>query len=194
MAIYSSTIIQKVTSHFKSDPTVGVCYFYFDFNDNEKQRHENLIRSLIVQLYGQCRTMPEPLSSLFCSNGDRQPTTEELVLTLQQMLRNLSQIFIIIDALDECKEREPLLEFIERLLSWNLEKLHILATSRRERDIEGTLESLSTNQIPIQTSIVDADIRIHVCERLRNDPKLRKWPAEVQSEIEQTLSDGANGM
>jgi hypothetical protein len=110
------------------------------------------------------------------------------------MLGNFQQTFIILDALDECKEREELLGLIGDFVNWNLETLHILATSRRARDIEETLEPLVTGQICIQNALVNADIHIHICERLQNDPKLRKWPTNVQMEIEKTLMDGAHGM
>ena len=110
------------------------------------------------------------------------------------MLRDFQQTFIIIDALDECKEREDLLGLLENLMSWKAENLHVLATSRRERDIEETLESLATGQVCIQSALVNADIHIHLCSRIQNDPKLKKWPEHVQREIEKTLMDGAHGM
>ena len=77
-------------------------------------------------------------------DGQHQPTTEGLVLTLQHMLRDFNQTFIFLDALDECKEREELLGLIKRIVDWKLEMLHLLATSRRENDIEETLTPLIT--------------------------------------------------
>ena len=67
-------------------------------------------------------------------------------------------------------------------------------TSRREKDIEDSLTPLSTSQIPIQNELVDADIRVHVVERLAKDPRLKVWPIAVQKEIENTLTGGAKGM
>jgi hypothetical protein len=110
------------------------------------------------------------------------------------MLKDFQQTFIILDALDECKEREELLGLLENFIDWEVESLHVLATSRRERDIEEALEPLVTGQVCIQSALVNADIYIHICERLQNDLKLRKWPANVQTEIEKTLMDGAHGM
>lgn len=103
-------------------------------------------------------------------------------------------MFVILDALDECTEREDLLALIDSMAGWKVEKLHILATSRRETDITEILEPLITGQISIQNEIVNADIHTHLRERLQNDPKLRKWPAKVRMEIEGALMDGAHGM
>jgi ankyrin repeat protein len=192
----SSTIIEHIRSIYESDPAVAIAYFYFDFNDNEKQQHEKYLRSLIEQLSVQSVKSMDALNTLFaCSkDGQQQPTTDALLSTLQHILGDFQQTFIILDTLDECKEREALLKLLENSTDWNVENLHILATSRRERDIEDTLAPLATDQICIQSALVNADIHVHLCDRLQNDPKLNKWPANVQREIEKTLMDGAHGM
>ena len=110
------------------------------------------------------------------------------------MLKEFCQVFIILDALDECTEREELMKLIDSIIGWKIEKLHLLATSRRETGITEILEPLTTALISIQNENVDADIQIHVRERLQNDLKLKKWPAKVHMEIEATLIDGAHGM
>lgn len=192
----SSTIIEHIRSIYESDPAVAIAYFYFDFNDNEKQQHEKCLRSLIEQLSVQSVKSMDALNILFArsKDGQQQPTTDALLSTLQHILRDFQQTFIILDALDECKEREALLKLLENTMDWKVENLHILATSRRERDIEETLAPLATDQICIQSALVNADIHVHICDRLQNDPKLNKWPANVQREVEKTLMDGAHGM
>jgi osmotically-inducible protein OsmY len=139
---------------------------------------------------------PPCLDALFtrCQNGEQQPTTDALADTLREILGSFQQAFVILDALDECMEREELLELIETILAWKIENLHILATSRNEKDINDFLESLVTGQISIEGASVDADIRTHIREQLKKDSKLRKWPANIQTEIEETLMKGAAGM
>jgi hypothetical protein len=100
------------------------------------------------------------------------------------MLGEFEETFIIFDALDECNEREKLLLLLEKLNSWGTEKLYVLVTSRKERDIEETLESLVTSEIYLQSAVVDVDIHTYLTKRLQNDLKLRKWPANVRGEIE----------
>lgn len=100
----------------------------------------------------------------------------------------------MLDALDECADREDLLEFIETLIGWKVKNLHILTTSRRENDIATCLESLVTCELCIQSALVDADIRVHILKRLSIDPKLKNWPVSVQKEIEDNLMKGAKGM
>ena len=189
-------MIQDVVSHYQSEPTTAVVYFYFDFNDLDKQHTKNLISSLIVQLSAQSPHLPDSLQSAYSrsQNGQKQPTIEDLTILLRQMLKIFKGTYILLDALDECTDREELLEFIEALMEWNIQDLHVLATSRKENDIATSLEPLVTLQQGIQSALVNADIRIHIMERLSSDPKLKKWPVDVQKEIEDALMKGAKGM
>ena len=110
------------------------------------------------------------------------------------MLKGFDDVYILLDALDECTDRADLLRFIEQLVDWKISGLHVLATSRKENDINTCLGSLMIYQLCIQDDCVDADIRIHVMKKLSDDPKLRKWPIKVQNEIEDALMKGAKGM
>ena len=175
---------------------MAVAYFYFDFNDLDRLRTEKLIRSLIVQIAAQCPHLPEPLQSAYTRSrsGQEQPTVGDMKAILRQILQNFSRVYILLDALDECTDREDLLEFIEALMGWNINNFHLLATSRKENDIAKSLEPLVSCQLCIQSALVDPDIRVHILERLSNDPQLKKWPADVQKEIEDTIMRDSNGM
>ena len=177
-------------------PNSAVLFFYFDFNDAEKQQHEKMMRSLICQLSKYCENSAlDDLYSL-CSNGTWQPTEEALLNTLRQMMTSLGDAYIILDALDECVERDKLLTDLEQIVSWEDTNLHVLATSRKESDIEEALTPLSDYRIGIQSKIVNADIQTYVHDRLQVDRKLKRWQKspKVQLEIEDTLMRKADGM
>ena len=195
----SSTIIEDVASHCDHDTNLAVVYFYFDFNDSEKQETEKMIRSLLSQL-GRQRSTAQSIRSLYsgCKDGGRSPTCNELLAALQGMVRDFDGVFIVLDALDECKEREKLLKSILELAGWRIGKLHTLVTSRRERDIEDMLDSLVSEdqKLYIQSNLIDKDIRTYVHEKLRTDRGMRRWQKQpkVQMEIEMTLTEKADGM
>jgi hypothetical protein len=128
-----------------------------------------------------------------CHDGQDQPNSEILVTTLHAMLPSFRDIYVVLDALDECKEGEELLALIKKVFGWNL-ALHMLVASRREKYIEDSLEPIASWQVCVRDDTTDADIRIHVRERLQNDASLKAWPVEVREEIESTLMDGAHGM
>jgi hypothetical protein len=191
-----STIIENMMHNWKKGPGIAVVYFYFDFHDHEKQKYESLLRSLVVQLSMQCMKTPECVEKLFSHSlsGLKQPSTKALVDTLQEILQDFTEVFVIIDALDECDDRVDLLEHLEYVSNWQLDQLHILATSRRERDIEDSFEPLSITQLPIRTDNVNPDIQTYIKERVKKDARLKRWPALVKLEIEDTLMAKADGM
>ncbi|PGH27053.1 hypothetical protein AJ80_01239 [Polytolypa hystricis UAMH7299] len=153
--ILASTIIQHIRDQFSLDTTASVAYFYFDFNDGDKQQHE----------------------SLYLSKKERgyHPSDEELLVTLKRIVEEQERVFVILDALDECTDRERLLKAIKNIAGWKTGKLHMLMTSRREKDIEDEFDSaVAAERISMQNASVDDDIRLYVHERIHTDPKLSR--------------------
>ena len=86
----------------------------------------------------------------------------------------------------------------ETVVGWQLDNLHLLMTSRKERDIERSLGSYIKKEdtLCLQEDVVDQDIQRYVQQRLRDDKGLAKWnkDAGVRQEIEAALMDGSRGM
>ena len=198
--VLSSTIINEVLQETRSNSEVAVAYFYFDFGDVEKQTSDKMVRSLITQLSRQPTKKLDSLEALFsfCNNGKQQPDVERLLVVLQEVVEGFSKTYIILDALDECSDREGLLDIVDQMHGWKLPQLHMLFTSRRLIDIEDSLGPLidTRSKICIQSALVDADILTYVRKRLQNDRHLRRWgnKPEVQEEIETALMQKADGM
>lgn len=146
--ILSSTVIRRVLQHCDDDPGKVVAYFYFDFNDVQKQNSELMLRSLISQLSQQCVKISAGLDTLFssCESGQRQPSLDALLEAMQKLIQEFPQSYIILDALDECTDRAELMSIVETIAGWQLQKLRLLVTSRRERDIETSLECFIDGQ------------------------------------------------
>jgi len=137
-SVLCSTIIEEVSRHCWSDPSSVLAYFYFDFRDTQQQQSESLLCSLTTQLSSHYSTCPDLLAALYSQNldGQRQPTMKDLMTTLKDMLGGFQHVYLIMDALDECEDREQLLLLIQEITEWKLGTVHILATSRKERDME----------------------------------------------------------
>ena len=159
-----------------------------------------MLRSLISQLATQCTKEPNPLKSLYssCGSGTQQPKFCDLRQTLRDLIQTFDDTSVIIDALDECKERGKLLDDIRDFVKWQLGGLHILVTSRREGDIKATLDPLlNENQnIDIHSEVVDRDIRVYIREIVHTAEGLSRWRNKpgVQGEIEKALTENASGM
>lgn len=159
-----------------------------------------MIRSLITQLSTQNTHMPQALASLYssCSDGQTQPSINSLLSLLREIIEQLQETLIVVDALDECKERDKILAVIEEIVGWGLDDLHILATSRREPSIERSMKIVSEEQERIETQGVQVnnDICTYIRNRIQTDRNLKNWQekAKARQEIEETLISKADGM
>ncbi|KAF2652559.1 HET-domain-containing protein, partial [Lophiostoma macrostomum CBS 122681] len=198
--ILSSTIIEHLLQHCDDDASMVTAYFYFDFNDAQKQDPELMLRSLLCQLLQRSVTIPKVIDALFsaCDNGQRQPSLHALLEVSPQVMQQFTHAYIVLDALDECTQRPELMDVLETLAGWQLDNMHLLMTSRKERDIESSLESYIKEEdaICLQRDVVDKDIQRYVQQRLSDDKSLTKWnkDATVRQEIEAALMHGARGM
>ena len=192
---YSSAIIHDLLQRFNS----ATAYFFFDGRDSQKdlQLHDKLIRSLIWQFSLKCEgTVPKVLVNLYtcCGNGHQEPTLDDLQNTLQRILDGFSSTFIILDALDECAEREKILNWIQTFI---LQKdinlgLHLIITSRPEQEIEDKFKPY--HYLDFAEESANHDLVAYVDYQLQNDSDLKKWDSETQKQIKLTLMKQADGM
>jgi hypothetical protein len=198
--ILSSTIIAHLLQHCNDDVGTVTAYFYFDFNDAQKQDPELMLRSLLCQLLQRLSTIPKGVDALFssCSNGKRQPSLHALLEVTPQVMHQFTHVYIVLDALDECTQRLELMSMLATVAEWQRDNTHLLMTSRKQRDIESSLESYVGEEytICLQRDVVDKDIQQYVQQRLSDDKTLTKWnkDAVVRQEIEAALMQGARGM
>ena len=198
---FSSTIIDHLQAHCQEGGKSALTYYYFDFNEPTMQKAANFLSSVVAQLCSQCSVLPDGVRRLHqkYNDGNQRPTSKDLVTALMESLEGFEDVFIVADALDECPkgndEREELLKIFETIHGWANSSLHLLATSRRETDIESALAPLlCLPAIPIGDDQVDADIRIYVRSELEALSKQKRWPPDLVSEVEGTLVRGATGM
>ena len=200
--ILSSTVIKHLLDCRDGDGTLMVAYFYIDFSKEETQIPENMIRSLLKQIRCRSKSAAQELDLLYsdCANGSQQPSMDQLLSALYRVLDGIDERnnFFIIDALDECKERQELLEMLNRIYERKHPKLHILVTSRQELDIEKSLKTMTNDKtrICIQSKLVQEDIFTYIQDRLGSDKSLERFKVrpEIHEEIKKALMDKANGM
>jgi len=197
--ILCSTIIDHVLDRYgHPNGAANVAYFYFDFADSKKQTVANLCKSIIYQLISGQQTVSESAAVLYekCNNGLTEPALDELMDVILAEISQTERTFIMIDALDECPGPEgerPV--FFDNFFKSPLPKnLNLLITSRKEHDIAVVLEPSASHTVCIQSSAVDADVRIHVSNSIARDARLSKWKPTIRDEILDAIVDGSNGM
>jgi len=191
--ILCSTIIESVRSRCTADEICA--FFYFDSISGETQKHTicGMLSSFLAQI--SARQIEREVYQLYerCEKGRRAATVAEITETLFTLLSNGRKMYLIMDALDECSERPLLLNLVEQIL--NVEgDIHVLLTSRKEYDIQTSLQPSIAATVSMEDKRVDPDIRIHVEQCLQKDPKLCKWDEKIKDEIIKELVSRANGM
>jgi hypothetical protein len=194
--ILASTVVEHIKTISKNDSQCQYIFYYFDFSDSKKQEVAGLLRSGLAQLASRDLKTLKEVEKLYSQNdrGKQQPDKKSLLSILLSVLRSSLRTYLIIDALDECSQREEMLRMLTDIHRQCSEEVNILVTSRKERDIELVLDSLASSNIGIQQTAVDADIRIHVKTCLVKDVKLKRWPPAVKKEMEDALVGGSHGM
>jgi hypothetical protein len=183
-----------------------MAYYYFDFRDVKKQDCYGLLSSLISQLSVESDSCYDVLSKLYSDNsrGMRKPDVDALKKCLADMLSlpGQSQIFIIVDALDECPNfpgtpsaREDVLEFVKEIVNLKLPNVNLCVASRPEMDIRLVLEPLTTLKICLHDEIGQKkDIIEYINSIVHSDWSMRRWNEEDKQLVVDTLSNKANGM
>ena len=129
-----------------------------------------------------------------CGNGHQEPTLDDLQDTLQKILDGFCSAFIILDALDECAEREKLFNWIQTFI---LKKdinlgLHLIGMSRPEQEIEDKFKSY--HYLDLAEDSENHDLIAYLDYQLGNDSDLKKWNSDTQEQIKSTLMKQADGM
>jgi hypothetical protein len=89
----------------------------FEFKDVEKQDTRRALSSLVRQLLDNVTTIPLSLNQLYegCEYGKRAPDIEGLMYVLKCFAESdeIDEIFVVLDALDECPENSRHSELLE---------------------------------------------------------------------------------
>jgi len=112
------------------------------------------------------------------------------------------QIYIVVDALDECPNvlgtpsaREEVLDLIEELVDLKLPHVHICVASRPEIDIRSVLGPLTSLQVSVHDEKGQKeDIIEYIKSVIHSDRRMRKWKKLDQELVIDMLSEKADGM
>ncbi|MDI1486542.1 MAG: hypothetical protein OHK93_005773 [Ramalina farinacea] len=189
----SVAIEDLIQNHQQYKVRTAVAYYYFNFQTREEQQFVNLLRSITLQLSCQCPRLPNSVQKL-----QWQPewvfSCEYLVGIIEDLLKEFQDVYIVIDALDECEQNEEVLRWIEGLLEKKNDQLHVLVSSRQDYHFQLELERLASLMLKLDQQTFAKDIETYIHERLSTDPRMKKWPSDVRDDIKQSLVSNAGGL
>ncbi|KAL5341659.1 hypothetical protein BJX70DRAFT_42565 [Aspergillus crustosus] len=142
-----STLMSLAINHLytlrRTDPSLGIAYIFFSGQRDEPQTPSSLIACLAKQFARQHNGHLKELEELYALHykAKQRPSVHEMLLLLNRLTSSFKLSVIIVDALDECRNRSGTLGKFMRSL-FKLQKEHgetamnILATSRTNSNIK----------------------------------------------------------
>ena len=202
----SSTIIRDLDLLCKLDEANAIAYWYFSFSESGTLNLGNSLSSLLRQLCSVTNVVPTSIQDLWKRHNfsGSRPSNDFLLTVLDEMIdefaRESREVFLVLDALDECPARldnaatssinEKYIslrsEVLDTLmhLADNHSNLRIIATSRKEVDIQSRFESQPC--LNIEDHVSD-DLDIFVRKSLDKIIETDNWKGAYRSEIQSRL-------
>lgn len=189
----SSLVIDRLRDDYDGQ-RIAVSFIYFDYRDQGGQLQENVVASLLRQIASYKSILPVSLDELCTKFRDRNrnPQIQDLELALLHISQDFDQVFIAIDALDECDEamrRKHFLPFVARLQQ--TPKIRLFITSRpHPEDIRKDLGPAP--QVKVQAS--DADLRKYLRKRIEESNNADIIDEDFRQHLIETVAKGAQNM
>jgi hypothetical protein len=189
--IMAATTIDYLSRTLPSN-TIGVAYIYCNYKAKADQNATNLLAAILKQLVRARPSIAEPVTRLYNDPNRTKPSLEEILSALQSILTNYSSVYIVVDALDECQEkdgtRSQLLAKL-RDLQRNAD-MRLMVTSRFIPDIENEFKLA----LRLEVRASDADVKRFVMGQMYRLPKCVQRDDELRRVVQDKIAEAVDGM
>ncbi|KAF8344853.1 hypothetical protein F5887DRAFT_885732 [Amanita rubescens] len=192
--VLCSTLIQAIQKQTDRKCSSGLAYFFCDVSDINKRNARGLLCSLVLTLFTPQNH--SVLKELFakCKNGLQKPTDHDLYEVLKSYLSGFQDVYLFIDALDECTNVEEVLELVKLINGWSIRSCHLLVTSRKELPIVNSLREIMPIEVDLTSMPVNQDIEKYIDHMLFSATELKTWKPNAKELIKVTLMEKGKGM
>ncbi|KAF2659374.1 hypothetical protein K491DRAFT_622918, partial [Lophiostoma macrostomum CBS 122681] len=187
--IMTSIVIDHLHTRFKDDSSVGIAYIYCNFNQNDKQKPQHLLLSLLWQFLQHKSSELDMKNYEMYKRYRTWPRTDEILQALCSIVTKHRRCYIIIDALDECQIAEgDRTNFLEQIFQMQKETgVNVFATSRFIPEIEKQF----CGSVSVQISANETDVQVYLAGRVSQLPAFVHSNVVLQEEIKEAIV-GAN--
>ena len=191
--VLCSMVVEDIQKRVKNDPNSALVYIYFNYQLKTEQTFEQLQLSILRQLAQSSPKIPEALISLYRKQHMKKPSAEQVAQTIENIALTCEEVFLIIDALDECQEEKQCrLKFLKYIfqLQQAVPQTKTFATSRFIPEICNFFEECPTIEITASTE----DVRKVLDARIAELPGFVQQNVELQEAIKSTIAEAVDGM
>ncbi|KAF1970704.1 hypothetical protein BU23DRAFT_537789 [Bimuria novae-zelandiae CBS 107.79] len=173
---------------------VGVAYVYCNYKAQEEQDASSMLAAIVKQLVQGRPSMAEPVARLHKQHADRgtKPSLEEIFGALREVVAKYSTVYVVIDALDECRDSDGTRsQLLARLKDLQVgQDICIMATARFIPEIEAEFQTAM--KLEIQAS--DEDVRRYIAGQTHRLPRCIQRDPALQATIQDKLVEAVDGM
>ncbi|KAF8463340.1 hypothetical protein BDZ91DRAFT_661409, partial [Kalaharituber pfeilii] len=198
--VIASLVIDHISTTFSSrSPLIGIIFLYCDYRDKKEQTLVHILGSFVKQLTSHCICAGIQLYGLVQSTyeiaqKDRKPRDLETGINLlKNLIQELGNTFILIDALDELEERTRIdfLRVIRDIMHLKT-TLHMFFTARPHVQ-EEVNRHLSIEMKTLTIVAHEEDIRAYLVHKIHSDNN-DAMNEQLRREILEILPKKAAGM
>ena len=193
-----TTIAAIMTEHIEQnlihDQSIAVACIYCNYKDKMALTPVNLLANIWMQIR-QTGGLASDVEKLYASSvtkgSSTRPKLDDVIKILKAEVERHANVYVVIDALDEC-EPAYRLRLLTELKAFQ-PKLKLMVTSRYF-DAFGADMGIDTD---VEILASDSDIKRYVQERISNTPRLGRWVAadsSLQATIEAKVIEAAQNM
>jgi Cdc6-like AAA superfamily ATPase len=192
--ILASIVVSDLCNRFRYDTTIGIAYIYCNFKRKHEQTLEDLLLSLLKQLAQSQSSLPNNVKILYEHHQQKRtrPLFDELSRALQSVAAMYSRVFIVVDALDECRVSDGCRSrFPSEIFSLQAKcEAHLFATSRFIPEITEKF----TGELSLEIRASNDDVRKYLDTRiLQGESRILRRP-DLQAEITTEIVNAVDGM
>ena len=175
---------------------IVVAMFYCDFRDQQEQSATNIMGAILKQLVvrgGVLEDVQKAFKKAKNEVGGRGLRLQDIVQMLKQAVATLPQVFICIDALDECLPRH-LLDLLKSLKDILKEspRMRIFVTARPQ--VKGEITKYFTTGALVPISPKTDDITRYLENKLEMDTECDAMSDDLRADILRIIPQRISGM
>ncbi|EUC46574.1 hypothetical protein COCMIDRAFT_65909, partial [Bipolaris oryzae ATCC 44560] len=192
--IITSIVVDELSSRFKDESNNGIAYIYCNFKRQNEQTLEDLLASVLKQLVQARSSLPQTVRSLHdrYRSMKARPSIDDISMALHSVAAEFSRVFILVDALDECRVndscRAKLLSQLSQLQTSC--GANLFATSRFIPDITSRFERDTWLEIRASKQDMDRYVEGHIHQL----PRFVGRDSDLKQEISSEIVKAVDGM
>ena len=172
----------------------GLAHFYFNYQDRRKQSAELVLASLLRQLAMLKTELPTPILELRrkMESQQRDFQQHDLEQAILFMCADFDQIFIVIDALDECDNdyRKDLLLVLARLKKNSSVRICLTSRPHTGQEIARKLGA----PLRVEIGATDSDLKVYLSSKIDDSDNIDIIDEEFKEEIISKVIQAAQKM